>query len=93
MLSVRVNVPPLSTPPPLALGLPCRMVTPEMATSPPVMLKTRKSATPGALGSAAAKRIQEEVEAAGMLVIKREAPHVVAEEEPHRAGDTAPSRD
>lgn len=48
---------------------------------------------PGALGSAAAKRIQEEVEAAGMLVIKREAPHVVAEEEPHRAGDTAPSRD
>jgi hypothetical protein len=30
---------------------------------------------PGALEGAAAQRIQQEVEAAGMLVIKREAPH------------------
>ena len=49
-LLIKVRVLPeveVMMPPPGPLGLPCRMVTLEMETLPPVMLKTRKFATPG----------------------------------------------
>ena len=49
-LSVNVRVPPLTMPAPVVV-FPCWIVTPEMATTlPPVMLITRKAATPGSLG-------------------------------------------
>lgn len=50
VLLVRARAPLFLTPLPV-LSLPYRMVTSEMTTSPPVMLKIRKPSTPGAVAA------------------------------------------